>query len=125
VYNEPDVDEVVQEEPTETHIQPVPVTIEGPVRVQELPSRVASTRSYILSTTPEQILGADPRRRRALLVGVTNIIWLGTTPNDVTGPYPFALPVGVPIVLEHQAPIYAASATGTATLSMVVENWAD
>ncbi|MBG0819133.1 hypothetical protein [Planomonospora sp. ID82291] len=108
----------------------VPVSVREvrvPVRVQLLPSRHGVSRSYSTSesdTDPVPLLGADLRRRRATIIATGAAIYVGEK-ELVRGGLAALWPEGVPLVIEHTEMVYAQAATGTATVSVIAENWAD
>lgn len=69
---EPDVEDVLQVESTEPAVK---VKVEGLVRTQQLPSKGGATFTRAVNvTTPVQVLRADPRRRRAVLMSADDIL---------------------------------------------------
>lgn len=125
----PDLDDVQQQEPEECTGPPVPVVIEGPVRILTLPTRTASMRS-INVTTAETICGEDSRRASVTLYAATTGpagFYVGTDRQMVTGGNAAYFDSGRVIVLHTTERLYARSVdTGTACqLSVVQELWAD
>lgn len=120
---EPGVDEVQQRYDATPAI---PVKVEGPVSTHELPARTASMGSTTAGTTdPTQIVSADPRRKSVLVFTETQAVWVALTRADAAGSAGFSLPVNCGVTLLHTGQVWVRSKTGTATVSYVVENWAD
>lgn len=110
----------------EEHIK-VPVRVVDPVQVQQLPSRHGVSRSFGTAATdgePVPLLGADLRRRRAVIIAASASIYVGEREMVKSGAAAI-WPAGVPLVIEHTEQVYARAATGTATVSVISENWAD
>jgi hypothetical protein len=120
----PDLEDVQQQESEGLR---VPVRLDGPVRVQVLPSRHGVSRSYASKATdpePIPLLGGDDRRRRATLVAIGDAMYVGPR-EDVKSGAAALWPDGVPLVIEHTEQVYARAASDTATISVIAENWAD
>lgn len=114
----PDVPELLQRDVVE--YPSVPVRLDGIVVVQLAPSLRGPAFVQALSTTFQHVLGADPKRRRTILLGDAD--WLYRTSTSGVG---VPWPLDVPLVLEHADHIYAAVPTGTGTLTVITEVWAD
>lgn len=137
-----EVEESVPEEieeivPTDPVGPVVPVSVENPVRVQQLPSRSGVPRSLNIKVA-ETLIGHDLRRRvlriflPSLIVAEaeTNFpIRLGNTQQSVEDGTGFLLSVGVVLELTHADTVWAIStATGpdeVSVVSLMTENWAD
>jgi len=123
----PDTDAVYQEEAAPARMTPIPVVTEGPVRVQQLPTRSAGMRTYDLTpTVPQRILDADPRRRRALLQVQGDDVMLGSSQASAAAGALFA--DGTLLELTTCDEVWARSATApavTCTLGVLNEQWAD
>jgi hypothetical protein len=132
----PNLHEVLQEyEPSNPAVDVG--CIESPVRVQQLPSRMAISRSYTAGTgTAVPLLNADERRRRAVIIGMLTTSADSTTSlgfyvgaeEDVKSGNAAIWPYNVPLTIEHAQKVYV-RATGTVTtpvnVSLISENWAD
>lgn len=144
---EPDDATVVQEE-VAPGLSSIPVVVEGPVRVQELPSKAAGYRRVVASLTqPQKVLGRDPRRRRMVLqvydaTGTTHGVFYGATrtevaPGETGGAPQFAarlgvtlpaggVPVASPLLeLTGMDELWVLADTAACELSVSVEQWAD
>lgn len=115
----PDLVEVQQEDSDALLVLPVrPV---GPVPVQQLPSRCGAAFPHPLSTTFSHVLGADPKRRRAVLVAA--VAWeYSRTGNSGSG---VPIPANVALELQHCDTIHARVPTSTGTLAVIAETWAE
>lgn len=140
---EPD-DAAVEQEESAPGLGTIPVCVDGPVRVQELPARASGYRRVALTTTtPQKVLGRDPRRRRALLqvfdaAGATQGVFYGVTLNQVTPPSSYAARLAVmspavdgatvasPVLeLTGMDELWAVADTADCELSVTAEQWAD
>lgn len=118
---QPDAGDVLQrQDPPYAAVRVEPV---GPVGVIDLPARVGVMVSYLLSTQTQPILGADPRRKSALLLGLTDSVYVGTSPARVTDGTATLWPAGLPLPLSHTDPLYARAAVAGTVLSVVSEQW--
>jgi hypothetical protein len=92
---QPDDQEVMQTEHA-PGLQCIPVTVEEPVRTVELPAKSGGSRRYVASlTTPQRVLGRDPRRKSAVIelfdvAGLSRGIFYGTSQNEVNPPSSYA-----------------------------------
>lgn len=124
----PDLDEVEQQESRREMAETaLPVHLDGPARVQQLPCRVSVMRSISLGSTTELIAGRDLRRARIVLVSADQPVYLGQTTTEVANGSGFLMPSGQPLELLNAATLYArCSAPGMTTiLSILIEQWAD
>ena len=120
---EPDPAEIQGDEPSYANIPPVPVSIRGPVETRIMGSRVGVSRSITVTTTPETVLGADVRRRRAVFLAAA-AVRLGTL-EDVNNDAGFLLSANVPLEITHVDIVWCRSDTSTARLSILVEEWTE
>lgn len=93
---------------------------DGPVLTHQLPSRTGPMSSVPLGTTLAHILGPDEKRRRTVLI--CDVDWLVSRASSAAGVPWYAK---VPLVLESCDAVYAKVSTGTGTLSVIPEMWAD
>lgn len=111
------------------------VEVANVVRVQDLPSRHATSASYTLQETiVTPLLNADKRRKRMTIIGIapsgttSRGVFLGT--EDAVRAGTAALwPYSVPCVVEHTEKVYAkpdgTSLAAGHLVSCVAESWAD
>lgn len=123
--HEPTMDELQQEEPPERPLCPTPVNVEGPVRVQELPTHLGGLRTITIDTTggTAPVLKADPRRKQVTLLAHDQDIRLGTSQQGAVGSTGALWPVSVPLVLQTGDELWIVSTTGTTELTVIVEQW--
>lgn len=109
------------------------VEVVNAVRTYELPSRIGTSRSYLVSDTDTQpLLGADLRRKRVTLLasatttGTATGFYVGER-EDVRSGMAALWPINVPLVLQHTEQIFVRCATPSAVaqVSIISENWAD
>lgn len=98
----------------------IPVTQTEPLRVQVLPPRTGGVWGFALSTTLEQILFEDNRRRRAVLVADSDILIAHGSSAACNW-----WPARVPLVHENAGPLWAKVGSGSANLTVVSDFWAD
>lgn len=133
----PDVDEVMQEE---TGMVAIPVRIEDPVRIDQLPNELGNPHTVVLPIgETRQLCGREPRRARITLIVYNNDIVISTRPIDRPDVGAF-IPAGIPlpIHLNTKDALYAypvsADTTGTeitfgeaadsASVTVLEERWA-
>ena len=122
--DDPTPDEVLAEEPSSPHIPPVPVAVQGPVRVQQLPSPVWAMISYAgVTTAAIQILGAEPRRRTATVLGSAAIRIGQTSAQADAQAAPW--PANIPLAMTHDGEVWARADTGTVNIMVLVEYWTE
>lgn len=121
----------------------IPVTVEGPVRTHQLPSRAAGYRRITASVTePQRVLGRDPRRRRVVLqvydaTGTSHGVFYGTSRGQMAPPAPFAarlgvtlpaggIPVASPLLeLTGMDELWLLADTAACEVTVAAEQWAD
>jgi hypothetical protein len=137
----PEPSEILGIEPDEsTRIAPVPVTVEGPVRVQQMPAVNGYMRTINITDVPEQIAGVNPRRSRLVLRNTAiapadgDKINVANTAGEAAAGTGFILASdawgsNMSTELFHQGEVWAAltPATGVASmpLSMIIEEWTE
>lgn len=125
----PDVDEVQQDDPHALPTGPVPVAVQGPVNIRQLPMRASSGRTLPVDAI-ETIAGDDDRRAQ-VTVWLANpagpSVYIGHDRTLVQGGEALTVVSGIPVTLRGSQRVWAASATpGTAArLSVLIEQWAD
>lgn len=122
---EPDMDEVLQEE--HDYAPPsVAVDVCGPVRIQALPRKGGATRTVQLdAVTARQVLTADPRRGRALLVSFDEDFLVAYSATAATAPATMARwPKRVPLEVAATVEVYVMAQANTTSLSVLQEAWA-
>lgn len=123
---QPDTDEVLQHEPEELNIVPVPVAVEGPVNVRTLPSPIwATARAAPTDSTGSlQLLGANPQRRRAVIIASVAGCYIAPTRGQVDSRSGAFIPASVPIVIEHVGEVWVNNvATESPSVSAIIEHW--
>jgi len=129
----PSWDEVEQrEELAELPIAAVPVHVDGPVQVQDLPPRTSVARSFAIGVEPQELLAQDLRRRRAVIIPTDGAIWIGKSTTDCRVPAGGTLAPGgkIPqstggVPLFGSSRLFCAAVTGTVIVTVIAESWAD
>lgn len=123
----PPTDDVLQEEAAPVKMTPVPVVVEGPARIQQLPTRSAGWRTYdLVPDAGQKVLEADPRRRRAVLQASGDSIMLGGSQAGSRAGAQFT--DGVLIEITSCDEVWARTVSVPAvacTLAVMNEQWAD
>lgn len=117
--------EILQEEIPEAPLTPIPTTVESTVRVQELPAKKTTfyTAASVGTTVGVQLLGRDPRRKQATIIGLSQDIRLGSTQAEaVSGG---RVPAVVPIVIGSMGEIWATAVSSTTDITVIAEYWSD
>lgn len=126
---QPDPEEVLQVEPDRVlDSSSVPVAVDGPVRVQTLPAspQWAVFRQTIDQSTPQQLIGADARRKRCVIMGEGSFgFFLGNDRVGMTSGRVFRSTVNVPLEFTHTGEIWGLGDGGSAILSVYIEQWTD
>jgi hypothetical protein len=113
---QPELDEIQQRE----IVHPaVPVKHVGPITTHELPARVATIFDFGLTTTWQNVLAEDPKRKRTILICDQD--WVVSHAGRGGGTW-FAK---VPLVLQNVSAVYAKVGSSTATLTVIPEEWGD
>lgn len=111
--------------------------VKPPVRVHQLPARLAVMQSRTVTTDTQKLFPEDLRRARVLLwahADTPQAVYLGTRADEVysgTSAQLLALDTdgtqGAPHTLEllNTEAVYARAATDTVTISYLLEQWAD
>jgi hypothetical protein len=123
---DPEVDELEQE----SHIEPitVPVRLDGPVMVHLLPARHALSRGLSVADTASEVLsGRDLRRASIRIWSALQPIYVGFSKQEVDIGTAAVLPVGLILTMTNIRQIWVRSATPAqvATVSWILESWAD
>lgn len=128
---QPDIGDVLQEEGGGGMSVPVCITDQKtPIRTQSLPRKAGATMTKTLTTTPARVLRADGRRARVRVV---------STDATSAGAFRFATnaasmqdnstmciwPGAQPLVLEATTELWLAAVTGTFSVGIVTELWAE
>lgn len=118
----PDVPDVLQE--PEPLVLPVPVKHDGPILSQELPALLGTATQYVAGTQPQVVLNASRFRKRATLISTDNPFLIVYQRNNVVPAACATWPANVPFIYTAQSELSVATASGTAAVSVVTEDWA-
>lgn len=128
---QPTTDELLQVEAPAAPLVAIPVTVEGPVRVQSPPAVSLQVSQQFLDSTggfiqPVRLLGDDPRRKRAQIVAKDQAMRVGTSQKQVMNPTTCAVwPAGVMLEVCSRTELWVAADTATTIVSVITEQWAD
>lgn len=130
VIGEPTPDEVVQSEVSDLP-RTVPVTVETPVRVQQLCSPESAVGNVTVTSDPgnttKQIAPRDPRRRRLLIdVSGGNDIWVAFNQQAAAQGlgYKHRAAITTPLELFTEEAVYVSLASGSSALiCFLIEQW--
>jgi hypothetical protein len=110
----------------DVHVQPLtplPVYVVGAVMTEARATTLAGMTTVAgVAQSGKRLLTADPRRARAIIVGVTQALRIGSSgaQAEMTG---VVWPSGVPLTLTTRDEVWASAATGTTDISVISENW--
>lgn len=121
---QPDVDEVLQIEPTTEPA--VKVKVSGPVRTQELPRKAGATftRGVTTAIPDAPLLRADHWRAKATVIASAAILIAFSEAACQDPSRMLAWPANVPFYTAAVTEIWAYAPTGTANVSVATEMWA-
>jgi hypothetical protein len=126
---QPDVSEVLQEEPEYVMSVQGAVSVRGPVRTQALPRKGGATRTRTVSDVKaSQVLTADPRRARVTLMSMDQDMLVAFSDAASQDPSTMsAWPKGVPFTCDATVDVYVQCATAAQTtrVSITTELWAE
>src|SRR4029450_5381036 len=109
--------EVLQVEPPESIMVPVPVDVKGPVQTRELPAQSSTARSYdflATDTAPMKVLNEDPKRKSAVIVG-TAAFKFGFSQPEAAANTAARWPLGIPLQIGHQDQVWVRIDAGAVT----------
>lgn len=106
---------------------PLPVTVpvkhDGPLPTQELPAVLGTAEQWPITTTAQVVLTKSQTRKRAILISTDNPILILARRSNVGTMTGALWPANVPLVYTAQSELSVCVATGTATLSVITEDW--
>lgn len=108
----------------------IPVNVQNTVRTEVMPSFVSIMNRVELETTAAhmKLLNEDPSRKRVTIIAADDGILVSAKEEHIAMDVAAMItPLGAPLVLETCSEIWIApipTATATATVSYVVEQWA-
>jgi hypothetical protein len=125
---EPDVREVLQEEP-DAPMTAIPVKVEcvdGPVRVQVLPDKGGATGTRTVKTTKAvKLLVADARRKSAVLISMDQNMRVAFSEAATQAPSAMALwPKLVPLTVPATVEVWVIAEGGDTSVSYQTALWA-
>lgn len=126
---EPDVHEVLQEEPA-AELTTIPVkveSVEAPVRVQVLPDKGGATQTRTVGASKAvPFARADPRRKSAVLMSIDQNILVAFSETSCQADSSMALwPKLVPMTVPATVEIWVKAVTGTTAVSLQTFRWAE
>ena len=127
----PDWDAVEQrDELLELPVPAVPVHVDGPVQTQTLPPRTSVLRTITVTTTPMELLARDLRRQRAVVYSFDQDVIIALRSSEAGSGPAFTTagarwPKGSALTLFGASQVWVAAVTGTTSVTIVSESWAD
>ena len=119
-------DEVLQDATPDRVV--VPVTVETPVDVRELPRIGGGAWTDTLDTAGKRVLTNDPKRAVVTIVSLDQAIYYGHDQGNVSAaagtPNGALWPANTPLVLTHTEEVFLSSSTSTSRVTIIVERWA-
>jgi len=128
-FDTPATEDVLGAEEEPYTIRPVPVCVEGTVRVEQPGGRAGGIYTVQVPLesggVPVKLLNADPRREAATIVPLDSDIFIGLERGDVIdSPGAGRWPAAVPLVYRLTDELWATAVTAATTTTIVVEQWA-
>lgn len=128
-FDTPDTENVLDAEEEPYTIRPVPVYVEGSVRIDQPGNRDGGLFTVqvplVSNGRAVKLLNGDARRETATIVALDSDLYLGREPGDVINtPGACRWPVGVPLVYRLSDELWASAVTGATVVSVIVEQWA-
>ena len=124
---QPDVEEVLQEEPYKMAVQGE-VSICGPVRTQELPRKGGATKTKVVTDTAYvQVLDNDMRRGFVLVMSMDAELYFGfgeASKQAVTAMSVWPKGVALPVPVASELWVQCAEAGKTTRVSVTTGLWA-
>lgn len=128
---DPDDAEILQSE--DVPLTAVPVVIQGPVRVQQLPRKSPGARTLVVTSAPQLIFPADPHRASCVLLSAGAFV-VGFSPTGFGDgdqqPAAVLWQAGIPFRTEAVTEIWVISAEADdngailpVTIGCYRENW--
>jgi hypothetical protein len=106
----------------------VPVRLDEPANVRELPALSGGMTRVTLDVNGARILVADPKRKIVTLLSFDQTIYLGSDQANVAAnagtPNGARWPANTPLVITHCDEVWASSAASTTEVSIITERWA-
>jgi len=105
----------------------VPVYVQGPIRVQELPCEDGSLITFTVDNNGYRISDEDFRRRILTLISRDDDLWVGRTKGEVQAQTAAWWPKLTPLILRSRFGVYVATVTAATTsrISVITEEWTD
>lgn len=119
----PDVPDVLQWPELPAQLT-VPVKHQGPIGTQELPAHLGTITQFIASTTAQVVLNKSQFRKKATLISSDNAFLIVPTRTVIGTNTAATWPANVAFVYTAQSELSIATTTGTATVSVITEDWA-
>lgn len=106
----------------------VPVVVETPVDVRELPRVGGGAWRETIDTAGKRLLSGDPRRAVVQIISKDQAFYYGTEQGHVDArvgtPTGAEWPALTPLVVTHCSEVWVSSVTSTTQVSIVPETWA-
>lgn len=118
----PDLPDILQR-PEPAAPQPVPVRHEGPLPTQELPAVLGTAEQWPITTVPQVVLTKSRTRKKATLLSTDNPFLILPRRSNIGTNTGALWPANVPLVYTAESELSVCTATGTATLSVITEDW--
>jgi hypothetical protein len=101
------------------------VTIEGPVRVQDLPRKQAASVTRTIGTVAKKYLSADHRRASVKIMSIGQNVLIAFNLASAADPSTMAeWPAGTAYTLTADSDVWLAAKTSTTQVSIITEYWA-
>jgi len=101
----------------------VPVKHDGPLPTQELPAVLGTVETWPITTMPQVVLTRSQTRKRAILISTDNAFLVLPRRSNIGTNTGALWPANVPLNYTGQSELSVCTTTGTATLSVITEDW--
>ena len=125
----PEPEEIVQAEEDGYPVQPIPMTVCGPVQTRELPAKAPGyrTEQNLGASVAVKLLPFEPRRKAGLIMAVSQDVWLsGSQAGAMAGAAgAIRIPALIPWPIDHMEEVWAMAVTGTTDVSVQSSYWSE
>jgi hypothetical protein len=101
----------------------------GPVQTRELPAVRAGyfTTQNVSTAVAVRLLPFEPRRKSAVIVGLTQDIWISGSQQgaQMGASSAFRVPAVVPFVVDNLDEVWACAVSGTTDISVMTNFWSE
>lgn len=124
-----DPEDIVQVEEPHDPTRPINVAICGPTEVRELPAVRAGyrTEQQVSSTVAAKVLAFEPRRKSAVVLALTQDMWISNSQAGAMSGAAGAMrvPALIPWPVTNLDELWACAVTGSTDIGIQAEYWSE